>query len=121
LVRKFSVRRNEANQQSTRDRRRTDADRAKRYLAAIAVYAKAGCIAVVRSERPPPLYFKNQAWTGDWIFALLTEQRVTRLICGFINLQARACLTARGVDVRFGPCRKPAIELVSVFEDLPKA
>ncbi len=84
-------------------------------------FAKAGCIAVVRSERPPPLYFKNQAWTGDWIFALLTEQRVTRLICGFINLQARACLTARGVDVRFGPCRKPAIELVSVFEDLPKA
>ena len=84
-------------------------------------FAKAGCIAVVRPGRCTPIYFKNQAWTGDWICNLLAEQGVTRLICGFINPKARECLTARGVDIRYGPCRKPAIELVSVFEDLPRA
>ncbi len=43
------------------------------------------------------------------------------LIAGFVPDDARARLTAAGIDVRIGPCSEPATALVRRFESLPRA
>ena len=65
-------------------------------------------------------YIPNRGWTSEWVRGPRDEEKVARLICGFVDSRAHQRLAAAGVDKRLGPCVGSALTIIGRFEQLPK-
>ena len=75
---------------------------------------------VFQPEELPLSLTRNCTWTRDWVCQAIADADVERAICGFIDSDSLYRLRYASIDVRLGPCSKPAMDLVAEFSRLPR-
>jgi len=84
-------------------------------------FAKCQFVLFVEPDGAAQEWIRNFEGRSDVLAAWILGGDVRRVICGFIDRAAAAALIRAGLDVRIGPCDLPVIQLLSLFESLPRA
>ncbi len=84
-------------------------------------FGKAQGLVVLDPALSERIYLPNAGWSADWVCATLLSSGVRRLICSYVDGRSMRRLGRAGIDVRLGPCSRPAESLVDRFRHLPAA
>lgn len=84
-------------------------------------FAKCSSVLVVDPGSGTRVFLSNEQRTAESLCNLILRSGTHQLICGYIGEEEKRRLRSAGIDIRLGSCSYPVDELVTCFDDLPKA
>jgi hypothetical protein len=84
-------------------------------------FGKARFVLLVDPETEALSFLTNRGWSSEWMRHAIAGTGAARLLCSYIDPASLAHLVNARIDVRLGPCSRPAMDLIGAFPTLPRA